>query len=94
METSSLTDWQRLNDFQLGVGLIGMALFVLVPVFGAVLYRLSGASGIKKITSHPYLRFAYACMLKPHDQSSDGGQQTALEGFYSSQVSLQVSFFP
>jgi len=33
-----------------------------------------------------YLKFAYSCFIKPHRATSDGGQQSALEGFYSTQV--------
>ncbi|EXJ90521.1 hypothetical protein A1O1_03624 [Capronia coronata CBS 617.96] len=88
MASSSFAEWQRRSDFQLGVGLLGMASFVLVAVFCAVLYRVSGSSSIKKITAHPYVLFAYACMLKPHGRRSDGGQQSALENFYSTQASV------
>jgi betaine lipid synthase len=33
-----------------------------------------------------YSKFFYASFLKPHDSSSDGGQQYALESFYETQV--------
>lgn len=33
-----------------------------------------------------YLKFAYSCFIKPHHATLDGGQQSALEGFYSTQV--------
>lgn len=45
--------------------------YVDVPVFGSV---------------GPYLRFAYVSFLKPHTGKNDGGQQSALESFYSAQV--------
>ncbi|KAL2429941.1 hypothetical protein ABEF95_013319 [Exophiala dermatitidis] len=88
MDLLSFPGWQRLTDLRLEFGLLGMAFFVLVAVFGAVLYRICGTSWANKITSHPYARFAYACMIKPHEKKADGGQQTALESFYSSQASI------
>jgi betaine lipid synthase len=33
-----------------------------------------------------YSKFFYASFLKPHHSSSDGGQQSALESFYETQV--------
>lgn len=38
-----------------------------------------------------YLKFAYSCFIKPHHATLDGGQQSALEGFYSTQV-LSMSY--
>lgn len=35
----------------------------------------------------PYLKFAYVSFFKPHTGKADGGQQSALESFYSAQVS-------
>jgi hypothetical protein len=48
-------------------------------------------SGIRKASSAnnglmSYLKFAYSCFIKPHHATLDGGQQSALEGFYSTQV--------
>ena len=33
-----------------------------------------------------YLKFAYSCFIKPQHATLDDGQQSALEGFYSTQV--------
>ncbi|EXJ80976.1 hypothetical protein A1O3_07264 [Capronia epimyces CBS 606.96] len=85
---SYLAEWQRLKDFHLRLGLVGTAILVLVAVFCAVSYRFTGLLTVKKITSHPFVRFTYACLLKPHEKGIDGGQRTALESFYSSQASV------
>lgn len=41
-----------------------------------------------------YLRFVYASFLKPHENSGDGGQQSALESFYKTQVWMDCAVKP
>ncbi|OAL39407.1 hypothetical protein AYO20_01277 [Fonsecaea nubica] len=84
-------EWQRLKDFHFELGLIGAGFFVLVTILGIVLYRLGGRVSLDKVAAHPYLKFVYACMLKPHDRRADIGQQGALESFYSAQANVYDS---
>ena len=35
-----------------------------------------------------YLKFIYAIFFKPHGNAVDGGQQSALESFYATQVRI------
>lgn len=67
---------------------LGIAFLVLCSVavwyFGVV----SGLSlSPDKFFLTPYLKFAYVSFIKPHTGIADGGQQSALESFYSAQVS-------
>ena len=93
MARFSYAEWQRLKDFHLEIGLIGVGFTVLVTILGVVLYKLGGQIPIDKLTSNPYIRFVYACMLKPHDRRSDVGQQSALDSFYSAQVGETIFAF-
>lgn len=86
MDLFSPTEWQRLSRFQPELGLIGLGFFVLITVLGCLLYRVGRQLDLEKLTVHPYLRFAYVCLIKPHDKRRDAGQQTALENFYAAQV--------
>lgn len=86
MTRFNYAEWQRLKGLHLEIVLIGVGFTVLVTILAVVLYRLGGQIPIDKLTSNPYIRFVYACMLKPHDQRGDVGQQGALESFYSAQV--------
>ena len=93
MARLSYAEWQRLKDFHLEIGLIGVGFTVLVTILAVVLFRLSRQIPVEKLTSNPYIRFVYACMLKPHERRTDGGQQGALESFYSAQVGATFSAF-
>lgn len=35
-----------------------------------------------------FVRFCYACFLKPHDKNNENGQQAALESFYKAQADV------
>lgn len=86
MDSLPLVQWQRFHNFQFEIGMIGMGAFVLVTVLSCFLYSLSKQFSLEKLSLHPFLRFAYASFFKPHDANKDGGQQSALESFYSAQV--------
>ncbi|KIX02343.1 uncharacterized protein Z518_08284 [Rhinocladiella mackenziei CBS 650.93] len=86
MEPFSYAEWQRLKSFHLELGLIGMGFFVLVTILACLLYKLGGHFILEKLIAHPYVRFVYVCLLKPHDKQTDAGQQRALESFYSAQA--------
>lgn len=66
-----------------------VAFFVLFAVL-AQYFDLSPSSkcSVDKFFLTPYLKFAYVSFFKPHTGKADGGQQSALESFYSAQVGL------
>jgi hypothetical protein len=91
MAQFNYTEWRRLKDFHLEIGLLGLGFTVLVTILAFVLYRLGSQIPVDKISNNPYIRFVYACMIKPHDKRVDGGQQGALESFYAAQVGQDSS---
>ena len=86
MDLFSYAEWQRLKDFHVELGIIGMGFFALVIVLAFFLYTLRGKFTPGKLVNNPYLMFVYASFIKPHERNKDGDQQSALESFYSAQV--------
>lgn len=71
-----------------GLLAIGVAIvFFVLLAFIAQYYEFSAPIASEKFFLTPYLKFAYICFIKPHTGQNDGGQQSALESFYSAQVS-------
>lgn len=68
----------------LGVAIAFFVLFALVAQHCD--FGLTASISIDKLPLLPYLKFAYVSFLKPHTGRADGGQQSALESFYSAQV--------
>lgn len=66
-----------------GVAIVCFVLLALVAHY----FELSTSTTSDKFFLAPYLQFAYICFLKPHTGQSNEGQQSALESFYSAQVS-------
>ncbi|KAK5384212.1 hypothetical protein LTS13_002405 [Exophiala xenobiotica] len=88
MDLFSYSEWQRLKSFQVDVALIAGGFLALVTILGCLVYKLGGHLSFEKITAHPYVRFAYVCLIKPHEHKTDGGQQSALESFYAAQANV------
>lgn len=86
MDLFNYAEWERLENYHRELALIGIGFFVLVTILGCLVFKLGGQLSIDKLTSHPYVRFVYACVIKPHEAKYDDGQQSALESFYSAQV--------
>jgi betaine lipid synthase len=63
-----------------------VALFVLLFVGLTISAGLASNKGFSDSLLVSYSKFFYASFLKPHHSSSDGGQQSALESFYETQV--------
>lgn len=63
-----------------------VALFVLLFVGLTISAGLASTKGFSDSSLVSYSKFFYASFLKPHHSSSDGGQQSALESFYETQV--------
>lgn len=66
----------------LGLAVAFFVLFALV----AQHFDFGFATSADKLPFLPYLKFAYVSFIKPHTGRTDGGQQSALESFYSAQV--------
>lgn len=86
MDFLSYSEWQRLEHFHLNIALIGVAFLALVTILACLVYKLGAQLSLKNIKTHPYVRFAYVCLIKPHDGKAEAGQQSALESFYAAQV--------
>lgn len=86
MDFFSYSGWQRLKDFHLDIALIGVAFLALVTILACLVYKLGAQLSLENIKAHPYVRFAYVCLLKPHGGKAEAGQQSALESFYAAQV--------
>ena len=62
--------------------------FVLLAVVSQY-FEFSRSTTWDKFFLTPYVKFAYVSFFKPHTGDADGGQQSALESFYSAQVGAQ-----
>lgn len=78
-------------DPETGILIIGVAVafFVLLALVAPYL-EISTSISADKFFLTPYLKFAYVSFIKPHTGQAGGGQQSALESFYSAQVSPTV----
>ncbi|KAK5082390.1 hypothetical protein LTR05_007537 [Lithohypha guttulata] len=63
--------------------------FVLIALYLELGLNVSSSVSFDKVFPlTPYLKFIYVSFLKPHTGKADGGQQSALESFYSAQASV------
>ena len=75
-----------------GLLVLGLAIaFLALFAFIAQYFELSSSLSADKFFLTPYLKFAYISFIKPHTGQADGGQQSALESFYSAQVGIASS---
>ncbi len=79
-----------IQDPHTQIFIVGAALVLLIGVIFATTFGYTA----KKVDDNPtvlqsFLRFSYACFLKPHDGDGTGnGQQDALESFYKAQAGV------
>ncbi|KAF9740191.1 hypothetical protein PMIN06_007123 [Paraphaeosphaeria minitans] len=71
------------DPFNLPVLAVGLLSVFVLATF-AIAFKPKGEAS----TSQAYLKFAYACFLKPHTGDSNGDQQDALESFYKAQADV------
>jgi hypothetical protein len=74
----------RFSSLHLTIFLV--AIFVALFVGLTISAGLASAKGFCDSKLVSYSKFFYASFLKPHQSSSDGNQQSALESFYETQV--------
>ncbi len=68
--------------------LVGASLTLLIGIIFAVTFR-SSKNGIDEPSAwSSFVRFFYACFLKPQDSDGSAGQQAALESFYKAQADV------
>lgn len=70
----------------LGVAVAFLGLLAILTQY----FELSTTVSFEKSFIAPYIKFIYACFIKPHAGNKDGGQQSALESFYATQVSRDM----
>jgi hypothetical protein len=74
----------RFSGLHLTIFLV--AIFVVLFVGLTISAGLASAKGFSDSKLVSYSKFFYASFLKPHQSTSDGDQQSALENFYETQV--------
>ena len=72
-----------------GVPLAGLVVVAVIVSVALLAWRKPKINTDKSILS--YAMFFYTNFLKSHSTTADGGQQSALESFYSVQVFLAVT---
>jgi betaine lipid synthase len=83
---AQLVSWIQTQDVHSTIRIAALLVFTLVLCafyFSSIRKASWENSGLSS-----YLKFAYSCFIKPHHTTLDGGQQSALEGFYSTQVCI------
>jgi betaine lipid synthase len=71
--------------------IVGASVVLLVGIIFAATFRATSGSpkdGEHVSTWSAFLRFVYACFLKPHESDGSNGQQDALESFYKAQAGV------
>jgi betaine lipid synthase len=68
--------------------LVGVSLILLIGIIFAVTFRSSENDKEEPSAWSSFVRFFYACFLKPHEIDGSAGQQAALESFYKAQADV------
>lgn len=83
MEAEGVLKLVQLKRLDVETSLIALGVFAALAVLVA---RWTNSVNFPGFGLSPYLKFAYANFLKPHDGKTSDGQQSALESFYAAQV--------
>lgn len=67
---------------------VGVALILIIGIIFALNFTSKKADQGGPGFLLSFLRFCYACFLKPHEDDGSGGQQAALESFYKAQAGV------
>lgn len=68
--------------------IVGVSLTLLIGIVFALTFRSSENSKDEPSAWSSFMRFFYACFLKPHEGDGSAGQQAALESFYKAQADV------
>ncbi|RMD40557.1 hypothetical protein DV735_g4554, partial [Chaetothyriales sp. CBS 134920] len=74
-----------ISQMDVETSLIALGIFALLALFVA---HATNSLNFPGFGLSPYLKFVYANFLKPQKGKVEGGQQSALESFYSTQASI------
>ena len=68
--------------------IVGVSLLLLIGFIFAYNLKPKKTSQTEPAAWESFVRFVYACFLKPHQGDSGAGQQAALESFYKAQADV------
>jgi betaine lipid synthase len=68
--------------------LVGVSLILLIGIVFAATFRSAKNGKDEPSAWSSFVRFFYACFLKPHETDGSAGQQAALESFYKAQADV------
>ena len=68
--------------------LVGVSLVLLIGIIFAYTIKSNKNEKAEPSGWSSFVRFVYACFLKPHESDSSAGQQAALESFYKAQADV------
>jgi betaine lipid synthase len=67
---------------------VGVSLTLLIGIIFAITFRSSKNDKAEPSAWSSFVRFFYACFLKPQEKDGSAGQQAALESFYKAQADV------
>jgi betaine lipid synthase len=68
--------------------IVGGTVAILIGIIFAVTFKPSQKADAEPNKWSSFVRFVYACFLKPHENDGSGSQQAALESFYKAQAGV------
>lgn len=66
----------------------GVSVILLIGIIFAYTLKPKNSDRTEPAAWESFVRFVYACFLKPHEGDSGAGQQAALESFYKAQADV------
>lgn len=85
---SLIPDVLALKDPHHQILIVGVAIALLIGIIFAVTSQPTQKPDAEPTQWSSFVRFVYACFLKPHENDGSGTQQAALESFYKAQASV------
>lgn len=68
--------------------IVGVSVILLIGIVFAYTLKPKNSNQTEPTAWESFVRFVYACFLKPHEGDSGAGQQAALESFYKAQADV------
>lgn len=85
---ASLTPSILPKDPHTQILIVGVSVILLIGITFAYTLRSKRNDPTEPAAWESFVRFVYACFLKPHEGDSGAGQQAALESFYKAQADV------
>lgn len=78
------------EDLHVQILIVGASIIILIGIIFATAFKSNKSpKNDEELTSlSSFIRFFYACFLKPHEKHGSNGQQDALESFYKAQAGV------